>query len=196
MALNWAMLSPDRAPIPLPDELIIRTVDVGVDLTVTIPNAPPTGSVTSGGSGGAKKMKEMGRLFLTDQRLIFVADASQRKPTFESLSIPLTSLLSSKFEQPLLGSNYLVLDIKPATAGGLKDGTRAEIRMKEKGIFEFASTLDKTRERAVYMKRQQADEEEGLPTYSTPAGTPGLEAGPSNASYTGGVPSELPPAYE
>ena len=69
MALNWAMLSPDRAPIPLPDELIIRTVDAGVELTVIIPNAPPTGSATSGGSGGSKKLKEAGRLFLTDQRV-------------------------------------------------------------------------------------------------------------------------------
>ena len=69
MALNWTMLSPDRAPIPLPDELIIRTIETGVELTITIPNAPPTGPATSGGSGGVKKMKEPGRLFLTDQRV-------------------------------------------------------------------------------------------------------------------------------
>ncbi|KAH8096631.1 hypothetical protein BXZ70DRAFT_327403 [Cristinia sonorae] len=194
MALNWAMLSPDRAPIPLPDELIIRTVDAGVELTVIIPNSPPTGSATSGGSGGHKKMKEMGRLFLTDQRLIFVADVSQRKPSFESLSIPLTGLMSTKFEQPLLGSNFLTIEIKPTSNGGLKEGSKAEIRMKDKGIFEFASSLDKTRERAVYMKRQQADEEEGLPTYSTPAGTPVSQPGPS--SFAGGAPSDLPPAYE
>ncbi|TCD61964.1 hypothetical protein EIP91_007674 [Steccherinum ochraceum] len=194
MALNWTMLSPDRAPIPLPDELIIRTVDAGVELTVVIPNAPPSGSATSGGSGGAKKMKELGRLFLTDQRLIFVSDTSQKKPAFESLSVPHTALLSTKFEQPMLGSNYLTVEIRPSGGGGLTEGSRAEIRMKEKGIFEFASSLDKTRERAVYMKRQQADEEEGLPTYSTPAGTPSNEPGPS--VFTGGVPSDLPPAYE
>lgn len=63
------MLSPDRAPIPLPDELIIRTVDSGVEFNVIIPNAPPTGAASSGGSGGTKKMKEQGRLFLTDQRV-------------------------------------------------------------------------------------------------------------------------------
>lgn len=98
-------------------------------------------------------------------QLIFVVDVSGRKPTFESLSIPLTAILSTRFEQPLLGSNFLSVDIRPATSGGLTEGSRAEIRMKEKGIFEFASLLDKTRERAVYMKRQQADEEEGLRTF-------------------------------
>ena len=39
--------------------------------------------------------------------------------------------------------------------------------MKDKGIFEFASLIDKTRERAVYMKRQQAYEEEDLREFSS-----------------------------
>ena len=88
-----------------------------------------------------------------------MVDASQRNPSFESLSVPLTALLSTRFEQPTFASNFLAIDIKPAPSGGLTEGTRAEIRMKDKGIFEFASLIDKTRERAVYMKRQQADEE-------------------------------------
>ena len=76
--------------------------------------------------------------------------------------MPLTSLASTKFEQPFLGANYLSIDIKPVAGGGLTNGTRAEIRLKDKGIFEFASSLDKTRERAIYMKRQQLEDEEGL----------------------------------
>lgn len=77
--------------------------------------------------------------------------------------MPLTALLSTKFEQPYFGSNYLEVDIRPSRDGGLSDGTTAEIRFKDKGLFEFVSALEKTRERAVYMKRQSADDEdEGL----------------------------------
>ena len=97
--------------------------------------------------------------------MIFVATASQKgSPSFDSLSIPLTAVLSAKFEQPLLGQNYLVIDIRPAAEGGLTDGTKAEVRLKDKGLFEFVSVLEKTRERAIYMRRQSADEEEGLRT--------------------------------
>lgn len=78
--------------------------------------------------------------------------------------MPLISLLSTKFEQPLFGANCLIVDIKPTTDGGLTQGTRAEIRLKEKGLFEFSATLDKTRERAIYMKRNAADEEDTLRT--------------------------------
>ena len=38
--------------------------------------------------------------------------------------------------------------------------------MKEKGLFEFVSSLEKTRERAIYMRRQSCDEEEGLREYT------------------------------
>ena len=96
--------------------------------------------------------------------MIFVSDAPSGapKPTFDSLTVPLTAILSTKYEQPYFGQNYLVIDIRPVAEGGLTDGTKAEVRLKDKGIFEFVSVLEKTRERAIYMKRQSADEEEGL----------------------------------
>ncbi|CCM02319.1 uncharacterized protein FIBRA_04411 [Fibroporia radiculosa] len=187
MALNYAMLSPSRSPIPLPHELTIRTVDSGVELSLTVPDAPPSRSADSGGSGGAKKLKDVGRLWLTDQRLIFVSDGTSKSSPLESLSVSLTSLLTTRFEQPIFGSNSLLVDIKPAPEGGLTDGTKAEIRFKDKGLFEFVGVLEKTRERAVYMKRQMADEHDSLPTY-TPA-----EAGPS---YSAGVPDDAPPGYD
>ncbi|OSX59505.1 hypothetical protein POSPLADRAFT_1150989 [Postia placenta MAD-698-R-SB12] len=187
MALNCAMLSPSRAPIPLPNELTIRTIEGGVELSLIVPDAPPAGSSSSGGSGGTRKLKDVGRLWLTDQRLIFVSDGAPRS-ALESLSVPLTALLSTKFEQPYFGSNYLEVDIRPSRDGGLSDGTTAEIRFKDKGLFEFVSALEKTRERAVYMKRQSADDEdEGLPSYSPP------EPGPS---YSARVPDEAPPGYD
>ena len=80
----------------------------------------------------------------------------------DSLSVPLPSILSTKFEQPFLGANYLSIDINPTPGGGLTEGSKAEIRLKDKGLFEFVSSLEKTRERAIYMRRSSADEEEGL----------------------------------
>lgn len=69
MALNWTMLNADRAPVPLPYETIIRSIDSGADIVLSIPDIPPTGSTGSGGSGGVKKLKDTGRLWLTDQRV-------------------------------------------------------------------------------------------------------------------------------
>lgn len=63
----------------------------------------------------------------------------------------------------MFGANYLTFEIKPSAEGGLVDGTKAEIRFKDRGIFEFAGALDKTRERAIYMKRQKAEEDEEGP---------------------------------
>ncbi|KAI0690838.1 hypothetical protein BC835DRAFT_1362691 [Cytidiella melzeri] len=192
MALNWTMLDSHSSPVPLPHELIIRTVSAA-ELTLIIPNAPPSSTSSSGGSGGEKKLVGSGKLWLTDARLIFVARDAGAKASgpnaFESLSIPLPSILSTKFEQPFFGQNFLGIEIKPVDEGGLTIGTKAEIRLVDKGLFEFVSVLEKTRERAIYMKRSSAEEEEGLPGYSTPMSA----AGPSAASA---VPDEAPPGYD
>jgi WW domain-binding protein 2 len=95
-------------------------------------------------------------------QLIFVSAAKSSNVVFDSLSIPLPSILSTKFEQPFFGANYLTIEIAPSQGGGLTDGSKAEVRFKDKGLFEFTSALEKTRERAIYMRRQSADEDEGL----------------------------------
>lgn len=95
-------------------------------------------------------------------QLIFVSENDVGSTGFNTLNLPLLSILSTKFEQPYLGSNYLSIDIRPSADGGLTTGTKSEIRLKDQGIFQFVSLLDKTRERAIYMKRQMRDEEESL----------------------------------
>lgn len=62
------MLDPHRAPVPLPHELVIRTVSAA-EVTVTIPNAPPTSTTNSGGSGGERKLSGSGKIWLTDNRV-------------------------------------------------------------------------------------------------------------------------------
>jgi hypothetical protein len=71
MALNWTMLKPDRTPVPLPREFTITTIESGAELSLIIPDTPPTGSSTSGGSGGGRKLNGTGKLFLTDQSVRF-----------------------------------------------------------------------------------------------------------------------------
>ena len=83
MALNWAMLDPNRSPVPLPNEMTITKIDSGVDLSIAM--APASSSSSSGGSsslpdppqtpspanttGTFQKLKATGRVWLTDQRV-------------------------------------------------------------------------------------------------------------------------------
>jgi hypothetical protein len=67
------MLKPDRSPVPLKNEMTITTIDSGVDLTLTIPDIPPSNSSSAGGSGGARRFKAMGKIWLTDQRVSSLA---------------------------------------------------------------------------------------------------------------------------
>ena len=69
MALNWTMLDDHRNPIPLPHEMTLLTIDDGAEVTLTIPDAPPSGSSTAGGSGGSKRLNGTGKILLTDQRV-------------------------------------------------------------------------------------------------------------------------------
>jgi len=84
---------------------------------------------------------------------------------FDSLTIPLPSILSTNFHQPTFSSNYLSFEIKPSgplEQSKLPEGVTAELRFKDKPMFEFVAILDKTRERAIYMKRQKVEDDEGL----------------------------------
>ncbi|THV03364.1 hypothetical protein K435DRAFT_827171 [Dendrothele bispora CBS 962.96] len=185
MALNCAMINATRDPVPLPHEQFITTVDSGAEVILHIPDAPPEGSASAGGSGGSQKLKAMGRLWITDSRFLFT---SAPDSSFDSLSVPLHAILSTKFHQPTFGGNYFTFEIKPSSGGGLTDGTNVELRFKNRPMFEFVAVLEKTRERAIYMKRQAAQEDEGLPTYSSPEES-------SSVSMIGGIPVENPPEY-
>jgi hypothetical protein len=159
----------DFKPVPLPNETTILSLlsDVEVSLVVPSDNDISGASGSRASSSGAaskpnavKKLKETGAIWLTDQRLIFISKSAP--PSLSSLSVPLPSILSTNFHQPILSSNYLTIVIKPSSAGGLVEDTTAEIRIKDKPMFEFVNLLDKTRERAIYMKRQMQEEAETL----------------------------------
>jgi WW domain-binding protein 2 len=68
MALDWTMLDARHQFIPLHDETTIMSIDRDsqVEISLTI---PPSGTATTGGNGVVKKMKEKGRLWLTNKRV-------------------------------------------------------------------------------------------------------------------------------
>ena len=99
-------------------------------------------------------------------QFLFVSDSR----TFESLSVPLHAILSTRFEQPTFGTNFLSFEVKPAPNGGLTEGTKVEVRFKDRAMFEFVSLLEKSRERAIYMRREVMEEDEdGLRAYNSSA---------------------------
>jgi len=115
--------------------------------------------------------------------------------------------MSTRFEQPLFAANYLEFGVKPSRDGGLTDKTLVELRFKDRAMFEFISLLEKSRERAIYMKRQTADEEEGLRQYyraqlandcllTYPVAQYTTPAESSTVSMVAGVPIDNPPSYD
>ena len=59
MALNWTMLDESKRPLPLPEEHTVMTVDKGAEVVLAISET----------GGSLKKLKETGRIWLTEQRV-------------------------------------------------------------------------------------------------------------------------------
>jgi WW domain-binding protein 2 len=89
------------------------------------------------------------------EKLIFQASkgSGNTKPSFDTLSVLLHGILSTQFIQPTFSANYLLMELKPANGGGLSEGTKCEVRLKDQPLLPFVATLEKSRERAVYRRR-------------------------------------------
>ncbi|KAJ7762763.1 hypothetical protein DFH07DRAFT_813370 [Mycena maculata] len=170
----------------------ITTVDSGVEMILRVPDAPPSDGASAGGSGGSKTLKATGKILVTEQKFIFFSTnpGDLALEPFKSLSVPLPSILSTKFEQPTFAANYFTFEIKPTPDGRLTKGTTAEVRFNGP-MLQFVGTLEKARERAIYMKRQQVENEEGLPVYTSPA-----EGSSTSSAGVNTVPADDPPGYE
>ncbi|KAF8524588.1 hypothetical protein BU17DRAFT_74712 [Hysterangium stoloniferum] len=187
MALNWVTLNDTRQPVPIGEEHNVMVIGTGVEMVLSVPSQQSGGTPT--------KLKETGGIWLTDQRLIFVRGLGTGHSPLDTLSIPLASLLSTSFQQPTFSANYLLVDIKPSLGGGLTEGAKAEIRLKDQGMFGFVSALEKMRERALFMKRESALEDE-LPLYTSPSTVASSSATPLNISATTRPPADAPPGYD
>jgi len=195
MSLNWVMMQDSlREPIPLPGETVILFQD-STELTLIIPaEIPDALTDASMPVAVARKWTESGSIWLTDQRLIFVSSLSpSRPPSFDSLSILLPSILATSFVQPYFSGNYLSLSILPSVEGGLTPGTKAEVRFKDRGIFQFVQLLERTREIAIRKRRVEMQaESENLPLYEAPPGPPPGQQATNSSSPTN---HDEPPGY-
>ncbi|EJU06636.1 hypothetical protein DACRYDRAFT_61457 [Dacryopinax primogenitus] len=195
MSLNWAMLDPANSqPIPLPEEEMILHLS-GAEFTLLVPDAPPptSGAQSAGGAGGnPKRSVATGTVWVSDHRVIFVPIQAKDVP-YHSLSLPHNSILSTSFQQPIFGSNHVILSIAPTTGGGLTQGTKAEVRFKDRGVFEFVKVLEAARERSINRERERG--EEGLPMYEAPPPPVGASGtAPTGSSHA--VHEDAPPGYE
>ncbi|KAJ1299431.1 hypothetical protein OPQ81_003797 [Rhizoctonia solani] len=196
MSLNWVMLDERRKPVPLPDERSITTVP-NAQVTIHIPSSSDNDTT-------AQTLTASGDVWLTSDRFVFVASPNQstslglftlvsqaissaqsnEAPTteLETLSLPWVSVLSTSFIQPYFAANYLAMDVRPAEGGGLSLGTKVEVRLMDRGMFEFISTVEGMRSQAIERARQ-ARLGEPLPLYNQPQ--------PGTAPPT----EDLPPGY-
>ncbi|CAE6432473.1 hypothetical protein ACGC1H_000374 [Rhizoctonia solani] len=197
MSLNWVMLDERKKPVPLPNERNITT----------IPNAQVTVHIPTPGENNTRTTQTLtatGHVWLTSDRCVFVASPHQstsldlfslvsqtissapanETPTtkLETLSLPWVSVLSTSFVQPYFAANYLVMDIRPAEGGGLALGTKVEVRLTDRGMFEFINMVESVRSTAIERARE-ARLGEPLPMYNQPQ--------PGTAPPT----EDLPPGY-
>ncbi|KAG8683866.1 hypothetical protein FRC11_012963 [Ceratobasidium sp. 423] len=182
MSLNWVMLDERRRPVPLPNERTITTIP-NVQLTVHIPTPTDNTSTT-------QTLTASGDIWLTSDRFVFIASPQSQStslglftlvsqaissvpaneaPTtkLESLSLPWVYVLSTSFVQPYFAANYLAMDVRPAEGGGLALGTKAEVRLTDRGMFEFIGMVDGIRSKAIERARE-ARLGEPLPVYNQP----------------------------
>lgn len=173
MALNVTMLDDKRKPIPLPGEIILKSYESGAELVLDIPkdrDGPPHRSKAIGAvlltEQRVRRLAKDTRLHFTTgyshfvQQFVFISTPNSQ---FDSLTVPLPAILSTHFEQPTFSANYFAFEIKPTGVnGGLQVGTQVELRFKSTPMFEFVALLEKTRERAIYMKRQKDQEDNEL----------------------------------
>jgi len=185
------MLDEQQNPVPLPAEEQVMDIDQGVEVTLVVP-----GRSTGGIGGSGERLRESGRIRLTDKRLIFqTTRSSGSNSSFDSFSVLLHGIISTQFNQPTFSANYLSMELKPANGGGLSEGTKCEVRFKDQPLLPFVNTLEKSRERAVYRSRTAMFDDD-LPTYSTSASPrPPINENvhPADPPSVG---TDAPPGYE
>jgi len=130
--------------------------------------------------GPKRKEAARGRLWVTDQRVVFMADPSPASssraydapPELSSIVVPYPSILSTTFELPILSQNYILISFLPAEpveASGLPPvGRGGKIELKVAVGEGAGHGIWKRIEGERMMAEERSTEEEALPAY-TPA---------------------------
>lgn len=171
MALNAVMLSADGKPVPLPREKVFQSVPkVTINLSPTQPGAPTTSasSATDKGKAPATGSPTLGSVYVTNQRIVFVASNALALPTpssnpaasqpslddIRTLTVPLTHHQDGRFVQPWFSANAHECNFVPVRGGGLDQllprGTTTfalKISFNEGGGFEFHEAVEEVKRR-------------------------------------------------
>lgn len=171
MSLNWAMLNPNRSPVPLRNEMTFTTIDTGVDLTLIIPDVPPSSSSSGGGFGGARRFKETGKIYLTDQRVCSYFSGHDSI----SMLIPLTlAVYLSHGTSSYLYRTLMQISIhypfryslswwpnlnnrhSPLTIWSLRSNLHPEAALRTEQMLKYGSKIERCSSLLVSWKRQES----------------------------------------
>ncbi|KAF8324552.1 uncharacterized protein EI90DRAFT_2895810, partial [Cantharellus anzutake] len=139
----WVMVDASRGPVPLPNEsfyTFIPSADVTVKLRPEV----------SGGT--AHTLRQTGTIHISNQRLVFIADKATPQPesSLDTISIPPLAITSTSFLQPWFSANYLNLTLgRPVEGGGITSGSTIEVRLNDRGLFQFVEIVERMRAQAV-----------------------------------------------
>lgn len=210
MSINWVMLDERKGFVHLPNEKLLYTSPPRTSFALQ----PPPSST---GKDSLSLQSSAGKVYLTNQRVIYIPD--QRTDKLESFSAPLLNLHDTHVSSPFFGPNAWNAVVQPIPGGGIPSSLIAvhlKITFKEGGAFDFHGQFETIKERlqqAVEISHESGRGAsnvnmsgvhlEELPAYSAPQGgltvndedvsRRELRQSPSEAS---GEPQEPPPDYE
>jgi len=107
--------------------------------------ARTTFSLTCSGTGFSSSA---GVVHLTNQRIVYTP--TDKTPTLESFSCPITNVHDSRVSAPFFGPNVWQAVIQPVPNGGIIPSAAAvELKLvfKDGGAFDFHSTFERLKER-------------------------------------------------
>ncbi|CAD6575737.1 MAG: hypothetical protein CYPHOPRED_005783 [Cyphobasidiales sp. Tagirdzhanova-0007] len=172
MALNVAMLKPTQPPTPVPlpqEKFLLHVSGTQAELQAM--------STSTALKPGSRPLLAQGTVYVTFQRIVFVADNAAALPAtalavneeLRSLSCNLSHFQDGRLVQPWLAANYYEGIVIPQTAGGLDGLHKLKIHFSEGRAFEFYQAVEEVKMRhAENQGRNSSSQEEALPLY-TPA---------------------------
>ncbi|KDN38201.1 hypothetical protein K437DRAFT_251430 [Tilletiaria anomala UBC 951] len=205
MALNWTMLNEDgTAPVPLPSEKVFFFAP-GCELNLSFKTP-----------AGEKKWKAKGTAYVTNQRVMFLRQPllpphAVTSDVLQSLSVPLSNFLDTRYMIPVFSAPYYEAAIIPVPGGGLPEVTNtasasspASANSPAKGMWtmyfnegrglEFRSAVEEVKVRMEEM-HGRAQHMESLPLYEPPAPQHALAALSLSTSDAGAESSQRSQAH-
>jgi hypothetical protein len=92
------------------------------------------GGISFSAKSGSRKCEGRGDLFLSTLRIVFVA---RRGGSIEAFDLPLATMRSERFNQPIFGANNMSGANEPLPGGGLSEEIKWTLTFKDGGVGTF-----------------------------------------------------------